>query len=150
MTPLMARASHILVKTESEARSIKSELDAGSDFEELARKKSLDNTAIRGGDLGYFQKGQFVAEFEKAAFDMKKGQISEPVQTQFGYHIIKITDRMEPSLRDLNSVRMLVRERIIGEKKSKAFKELVQKAKGSDVIQFNEKNVAESIPNISN
>ena len=81
MTPLLLRASHILVKTEEEASSLKSQIDAGGDFEELARQHSIDSTAIRGGDLGFFQKGQFVPEFEAAVFALKKGEVSSPVKT---------------------------------------------------------------------
>jgi len=142
MTPLMLKASHILVRTRAEAEEAKVELDAGADFEELARKKSLDATAIRGGDLGFFQKGRFVREFEDAVFKMKKGEISDPVETQFGYHIIKLTDRLEPTLRDFRAVRRIVEEQLLNAKRSKLFKELVHKLKDDKKIEFNEKALA--------
>jgi peptidyl-prolyl cis-trans isomerase C len=139
MTPLLFRASHILVKTLEEAQTIKAELSAGGDFEELARKKSMDMTAIRGGDLGFFQKGQFVPEFEDAVSGLTKGQISDPVKTQFGYHIIKLTDRAEPSLREFRTVKSLIQERLLNEKRSKIFKALIDKLRSGSKIQIDEK-----------
>lgn len=138
MTPLLLRASHILVKTEQEAQAIKSSLDQGGDFEETARQRSLDATAVRGGDLGFFQKGQFVPEFEAAVFDMKKGEVRGPVRSPFGYHIIKLNDRVEPRLREFKSVKNSVEERLIGEKRSKTFKDYVEKLKGNRKIVIDE------------
>ncbi len=139
MTPQLLRGSHILVKTEEEANQIKAQLDAGADFEEIARAQSLDATAKRGGDLGFFQKGQFVPEFEEKAFQMKKGEISGPVKSQFGYHIIKITDSAAPSVREFKSVKNLVEEKLFNEKRSKAFKAMVAQIKGNRKIDINEK-----------
>ena len=90
--PSKIRAKHILVKKLSEAQRVLEELQKGASFEELARKYSICPSRKRGGDLGWFGKGQMVKEFEKAAFSMKKGEISQPVRTQFGYHIIKVVD----------------------------------------------------------
>ncbi|MGA1872582.1 MAG: peptidylprolyl isomerase [Thermoplasmatota archaeon] len=86
------RASHILVKTKAEADKILNRLRAGARFEDLARKHSQCPSGRKGGDLGYFGRGQMVKPFEEAAFSMQKGQISQPVQTQFGYHLIMVTD----------------------------------------------------------
>ena len=139
MTPLMLRASHILVKTEGEAAKIKSELAAGADFEETARAKSVDTTARRGGDIGFFQKGQLVPEFEDKVFGMKKGEISDPVRTPFGYHLIKLTDRVPPSLKDFQSVKRQVHDRLLNEKRTKQFKALLKKLKGDSKIDVNHK-----------
>ena len=85
------RARHILVKTESEAKAIIKELDAGADFEATAKNKSTGPSGPNGGDLGFFGKGQMVPEFEKAAFALEEGETtSSPVKTQFGWHIIKV------------------------------------------------------------
>jgi foldase protein PrsA len=81
--------AHILVKTETEAKNIKARLDKGEKFGALAKNVSQCPSAKNGGDLGTFTKGKMVKEFEKAAFALEKGQTSEPVKTQFGYHIIK-------------------------------------------------------------
>ncbi|MCY3413786.1 MAG: peptidylprolyl isomerase [Candidatus Heimdallarchaeota archaeon] len=85
------RASHILVKKQGEALTIKELLNEGKDFAELAKKHSTCSSAKKGGNLGEFARGKMVKEFEKVAFDLKVGQISDPVKTQFGYHIIKRT-----------------------------------------------------------
>ena len=89
------RARHILVATEAEARRIIAELKAGGDFAAIAKAKSADpGSAGKGGDLGYFTKGQMVPEFEAAAFALRPGEFTEqPVKTQFGWHIIKVEDR---------------------------------------------------------
>ena len=86
-------ARHILVETEDEAKAIKADLDKGADFAELAKKKSKDPGASDGGDLGFFTKEQMVPEFSAVAFKLGKGELSEPVKTQFGWHIIKVEDK---------------------------------------------------------
>ena len=85
------RASHILVKKLSEADNILEDLEAGVNFEKLAKQNSTCPSAKRGGDLGIFGKGQMVPEFERAVYALKVGEISKPVKTQHGYHIIKRT-----------------------------------------------------------
>ena len=86
-------ARHILVPTEDEAKAIEDQLKKGADFAALAKEKSKDPGAADGGDLGYFTKDQMVPEFAEAAFKLDKGQISDPVHTQFGWHIIKVEDK---------------------------------------------------------
>lgn len=86
-------ARHILVESEDEAKAVLAELKKGADFAELAKKKSKDPGAAEGGDLGYFGKDQMVPEFAEAAFKLEKGQLSEPVKTQFGWHIIRLEDK---------------------------------------------------------
>ena len=87
------KASHILVSSESEAKALKSEIDEGASFEELAKKYSKCPSGKNGGDLGYFRRGQMVKEFENAAFDTEINKISDPIKTQFGYHLIKVYDK---------------------------------------------------------
>lgn len=90
------KARHILVKTNDEAVAIIKELDEGADFETLAKSKSTGPSGANGGDLGYFGKGQMVPQFETAAFELEKGEYTkEPVQTQFGFHIILVEDERE-------------------------------------------------------
>lgn len=87
-------ARHILLKTADEANAVIKELAGGADFGELAKAKSTGPSASRGGDLGFFAKGQMVPAFETAAFDLAPGKYTnEPVQTQFGYHVIKVEER---------------------------------------------------------
>jgi peptidyl-prolyl cis-trans isomerase C len=91
-------ARHILVPTEDEAKAILVQLKGGADFATLAKEKSKDPGAADGGDLGYFTKDQMVPEFAEVAFKLDKGQISDPVKTQFGWHIIKVEDkRVKPT-----------------------------------------------------
>ena len=86
-------ARHILVATEEEAKAVKAELDKGADFAKLAKEKSKDPGASDGGDLGFFTKEQMVPEFSKVAFALEPGRISDPVKTQFGWHIIKVEEK---------------------------------------------------------
>jgi len=87
-------ARHILVATEDEAKAVLAEVKKGADFAETAKKKSTEPGAAQsGGDLGFFTKEQMVPEFAEVAFKLKKGEVSDPVKTQFGWHIIKVEDR---------------------------------------------------------
>jgi peptidyl-prolyl cis-trans isomerase C len=91
-------ARHILVPTEDEAKAILAQLKGGADFAALAKEKSKDPGAAEGGDLGYFTKDQMVPEFAAVAFKLDKGQLSDPVKTQFGWHVIKVEDkRIKPT-----------------------------------------------------
>ncbi|SHR40686.1 Foldase protein prsA 1 precursor [Mycobacteroides abscessus subsp. abscessus] len=95
-TAEQVQASHILVADEATANEVKSKLDAGEDFSELAKEYSTDTTtAESGGDLGYFSSGDMVAEFEEVAFALGVDEISPPVKTDYGYHIIKVVDHQE-------------------------------------------------------
>jgi hypothetical protein len=104
-TPELWRASHILVATEKEARDILDALAKGAKFEDLAREKSMDATASRGGDIGFFRVGQLVPDFEKACLKLGIGQTSDVVKTQFGYHIIKLTDKKEAGVEDFDKAK---------------------------------------------
>src|SRR5258705_13958083 len=86
-------ARHILVETEDEAKAVAEELKKGADFAELAKKKSKDPGASHGGDLGFFTKDQMVPEFSTVAFALEPGKISDPVKSQFGWHIIKVEEK---------------------------------------------------------
>lgn len=96
------RARHILLETEDKAKAVIDQLNAGGNFEELAKELSTGPTAPKGGDLGYFAEGEMVPEFSKKVFSMKPGDVTkEPVKTQFGYHVIKLEDardRPKPTL----------------------------------------------------
>jgi foldase protein PrsA len=93
-TPEQVKASHILVSTKEESEAILAQLNTGADFAQLAKEKSIDpGSKDNGGDLSYFAKGKMVKEFEDAAFTLPVGQISNVVQTEHGFHIIKVTDK---------------------------------------------------------
>lgn len=99
-------ARHILVKTEDEAKDILKRLKAGEDFAKLAKEKSTDpGSGEKGGDLGYFTKDQMVKEFADAAFALDKGKTSDPVKSDFGWHIIQVEDKRKVQLPDLDKVR---------------------------------------------
>ncbi len=110
---LQVRASHILVETEQEAKDLKARIDAGEDFAALAKEYSKDGTAANGGDLGYFGKGQMVQPFEDAAFGLTVGETSQVVQTQFGFHLIRLADRKDP---DLASLAPEIRQQVLRQK----------------------------------
>ncbi|MFD0982170.1 peptidylprolyl isomerase [Tropicimonas aquimaris] len=99
------RAAHILVETEDEAKALKQELDGGADFAALAREKSTGPSGPNGGDLGWFGKGMMVPEFEAAVIALEPGQISEPVQTQFGWHVVKLDETRLAEAPTLDEVR---------------------------------------------
>lgn len=91
--PEEVRARHILLETEEKAREVLADIRGGADFAEAAKTHSTGPSGPRGGDLGFFQAGQMVPEFSDAAFAMQAGDVSEPVQTQFGWHLIKVEER---------------------------------------------------------
>src|SRR5437868_10295561 len=98
-------ARHILVETEDEAKAVKAELDKGADFAELAKKKSKDPGASDGGDLGFFTKDQMVPEFSAVAFTLEPGKISDPVKSQFGWHVIKVEEKRNRKAPDFDQVK---------------------------------------------
>ena len=87
-----AHAAHILVTTKAEAQKVADSIKAGESFEAAAKKASKDSSAANGGDLGWFEKADMVPEFSDAVFALKKGEVSAPVETQFGWHVIKLID----------------------------------------------------------
>jgi peptidyl-prolyl cis-trans isomerase C len=98
-------ARHILVETEDEAKTVAEELKKGADFAELAKKKSKDPGASDGGDLGFFTKEQMVPEFSTVAFALEPGKISDPVKSQFGWHIIKVEEKRARKAPDFEQVK---------------------------------------------
>lgn len=106
-------ARHILVKSEEEARAVITELDAGADFAALAAERSTGPSGPSGGDLGYFAAEQMVPEFSKAAFAMQPGEYSkDPVQTQFGFHVILVEDRRAVEPPSFESQKEALREEL--------------------------------------
>jgi parvulin-like peptidyl-prolyl isomerase len=126
------KVSHILVSTEEEAKSIKIKLDNGADFSALAKEYSIDSNKEDGGNLGYFTKGQMVEPFEKAAFNLKLKEISEPVATDFGYHIIILEDKrlaVAPTIEEL-------KPKIIDELTGQIIQKYIQELKNKYKVEF--------------
>lgn len=116
-------ARHILVNTEAEAKEIKAALDGGADFAALAKEKSTEPAAKEsGGDLGTFGRGRMVPEFENAVFAMQKGQISNPVQSQFGWHVIELID-IQGTAPDFEKMKDEVRKQMVDEQVQGQFSE---------------------------
>ncbi|MGE7604532.1 peptidylprolyl isomerase [Peribacillus sp. NPDC097675] len=110
-------ASHILVKDKKTADKVEKELAAGGDFAELATKYSTDaGTKEKGGSLGYFGKGSMVAEFEDVAFNMDVNEISDPVKTEYGYHIIKVTGVKKAKKANLEDSKAEIKEELLNNK----------------------------------
>lgn len=132
------KASHILVKTEEEAQKVLARLKKGEKFEAIAKAVSLDTASARnGGDVGFFKKGQMVPEFERAAASLKVGDISIPVKTQFGYHIIKVTDKKTGSPVEFEKVRDLISQKLSGEKQKEAFESYIAELKKTYKVELN-------------
>ena len=123
-------AAHILVETEEEANALKAELDGGADFAELAKEKSTGPSGPNGGALGWFSKGMMVPEFEAAVMEMQPGQVSRPVQTQFGWHVVKLNETRAMEAPAFDSVR----EELAGELRQQAVSDRVDElVAGADV-----------------
>ena len=122
-------ARHILVETEEEAKAILEALKGGADFATLAKEKSKDPGAADGGDLGYFTKEQMVPEFSEVAFKMYPGQLSNPVKTQFGWHIIKVEDKRAKPVPEFEKVKDQIEAFLIRKAQTEFVAKLRQGAK---------------------
>ncbi|WFA09919.1 peptidylprolyl isomerase [Tissierella sp. Yu-01] len=121
------KASHILVETKEEADEVKTKLDGGADFADLAKEYSKDTAnSSMGGDLGYFGKGKMVAPFEEVAFALGINEISDPVKTDFGYHIIKVEDHKEAKEAVYEEHKDNIKDSIFQQKMGDAYNEWYQ------------------------
>jgi peptidyl-prolyl cis-trans isomerase C len=126
------RARHILVESEAEAKAILADLKKGGDFAEIAKTKSKDPSAVaEGGDLGYFTKEQMVPEFSEVAFKLDKGVLSEPVKSQFGWHIIKVEDKRTKPVPEYDKVKDQIQSFVM----RKAQSDLVTKLRAEGKIE---------------
>jgi peptidyl-prolyl cis-trans isomerase C len=126
------RARHILVKTEQEAKDLVKQLKGGADFVELAKKSSDGPSAQTGGDLGYFARGQMVKPFEDAAFTLKAGEISAPVQTEFGWHVIKVEDKRNRPVPQFDEVK----DQLVASLVQNQLKTVVQGLRGTAKVEI--------------
>ncbi len=115
------RAKHILVKDEAKCQSVLEEIIAGKAFEEAAQSYSTCPSGQKGGDLGEFGKGQMVKEFEDAAFAAEIGHVVGPVQTQFGYHLIKVEEKNEGGVKSYEEVKGQLQRTLLQKKQGEAY-----------------------------
>lgn len=132
------KASHILVADEQKAAEVVAEIQGGLSFAEAAQKYSSCPSKEQGGDLGFFTAGKMVPEFEKAAFAMEVGQISEPVKTQFGYHIIQVTDKKEPGIQSLDQVKDRLKQELTKAKQNYVYANKANQLKAKYEVQITE------------
>lgn len=132
------KASHILLNSEAEANEVLAKAKKGEDFDTLAKKFSKDPSAAQNsGDLGFFTRARMVPEFADAAFAMNKGEIKGPVKSQFGFHIIKVTDKRAGKVVAFNDVK----EQVKSDFQSETYRNLIDGLKKSKNVSINEKNV---------
>lgn len=132
------KASHILVNDEKTAKEIKQKLDNGGDFAKLAEQFSKDpGSKTKGGDLGFFGKGAMVPEFDKVAFTIEKNKVSDPIKSNYGYHIIKVTDERENTFENKKEEI----ENQIKQEKAKPITEIVEKLRKDADVKVNDKEL---------
>ena len=132
-----ADASHILVEEEDKAREIYEKIKNGGDFEELAKEYSTCPSKEKGGNLGTFTKGQMVKEFEDAVFENEVGTITEPVKTQFGYHIIKINEKNDAKELAFDEVKDKIMEQVRRQKEQEIYNEKITELKDKYEVKMN-------------
>ncbi len=147
-TQEMVRASHILVKVDQTAsaeekakalekiKGIQKRIQAGEDFAQVAKEVSDCPSKANGGDLNFFQKGQMVGPFENAAFAMKPGETSDIVETEFGYHIIKLTDKKAPGTMSFDEVKPRIQQQLKSQKMSQEVPKYIQTHKSTAKIEI--------------
>jgi peptidyl-prolyl cis-trans isomerase C len=144
----MVRASHVLVKVDKTAtaeqkaqalekiKAVQKRIQSGEDFAKVAKEVSDCPSKDNGGDLNFFQKGQMVAPFENAAFSMKPGQTSDIVETEFGYHIIKVTDQKAAGTMSFDEVKPRIEQHLKTEKMSQELPKYVETFKSKAKIEI--------------
>jgi peptidyl-prolyl cis-trans isomerase C len=138
-TPEQVCVSHILFAKDQKqkAEDVKKQLEDDGDFAKLAKQYSQDpGSAAKGGDLGCLGKGETVPDFEEAAFGAKEGEIVGPVETQFGYHLLEVTDKKPQQTRPLSEVESQIRSQLASEEQSKAFSKWLEEQKKKRDVQY--------------
>lgn len=129
------RASHILVKTEDEAKKVEERLAKGEDFAAVAKDVSIDpGSGKQGGDLGFFGKGQMVPAFDEAAFKLEPNKVSQPIKTQFGYHVIKVAEKRERPIPPFDQVKPQIEQYVV----RTAQQDLILKLRGEAKVERTE------------
>ncbi|MEW6569612.1 MAG: peptidylprolyl isomerase [Nitrospirota bacterium] len=149
-TPEMVKARHILIKVDKnaldedkkkakeKAEDILKKIRAGEDFSKIAAEVSDDSSSkTKGGDLGLFQRGKMVPDFEKVAFSLKPGEISDVFETPFGFHIVKVEEKKDPVIEPYEKVKDKVREKIFAEFRKVRVEEFIEKAMKDEGVELN-------------
>jgi len=129
---------NILVETEEEAQDILEQLKTGGDFGEIAREKSTGPSAAQGGDLGYLSKGTIIPEIEEVIFALEIGTISEIINTEYGFHILKISDKKPEAIKTIEEVKEDIIQILLPTKQKEAFENLLEELKSKMEIKINE------------
>jgi len=129
---------NILLESEEEAQDILEQLKAGGDFSEIAKEKSTGPSAAQGGDLGYLTKGTIIPEIEEVVFALEVEELSEVVKTDFGFHILKITEKKPETVKALEEVKEEIIQTLLPTKQKEAFDNLLEELKGKVEIEINE------------
>jgi len=129
---------NILLETEEEAQNVLEQLKAGEDFSEIAKTKSTGPSAAQGGDMGFISKGSTIPEIEEAIFALELEELSEVVKTDFGFHILKITEKKAETVKTLEEVREEIVQTLLPEKQKEAFDNLLEELKSKVEIEINE------------
>jgi len=129
---------NILVETEEEAQDILEQLKAGGDFSEIAKEKSTGPSAAQGGDLGYLSKGTIIPEIEEVVFALEVEELSEVVKTDFGFHILKITEKKPETVKALEEIKEDIIQTLLPTKQKEAFENLLEELKSQVEIEINE------------
>lgn len=137
------KASHILVKSEEEAKAIIARIKQGENFAKLAKEKSIDQgSAKNGGDLGSFSRGQMVPEFENAAFKLKAGELGGPIKTQYGYHIIKVTEKKAGQPVEFEKVKGMLMQKLTAQNQKAVFDTYIEGLKKNYKIEIDKEAIA--------
>lgn len=135
-------AKHILVATKEDADAVKAEIESGKPFEVLAMEKSTDPSAAQnGGDLGFFQRGQMVKPFEDAAFALEPGEVSDPVESQFGWHVISVVEKRQSAPPSLDELRPQLQQQVMFQ----AFEDSVGTLKDGIAIDIPDADLAAAV-----
>ena len=129
---------NILLETEEEAQDILEQLKAGGDFSEIAQERSTGPSAAQGGDLGYLPKGTIIPEIEEVVFALELEELSEVIKTDFGFHILKITEKKPETVKTLEEVKEDIIQTLLPDKQKEAFENLLEELKSKSEIEINE------------
>ncbi len=145
-TPEKITASHIVLKIEEEAKAVQAALREGKDFVDLAKEHSIGPRAGQGGSLGSITRGEMPLEFDKVAFNLSVGSISEVVKTPFGFHIIKVTDHISPMQMEFSEVSERIQQRLQAERQEEAVRAFLEEATTKATIETYPERLAGSEP----